>query len=314
MRRFIIRRILYAVLVLWLVSTAVFALLQISPVPVERVIGGPRATTDTLNQIRHNLGLDQPVPVQYWDFLVRLLHGDLGYSYINQTPVTQLIGDRLPTTLWLVLGAGVIWFLGGVITGVLSATRARSWIDRTSTAFVLVGLSTPPFVMALVLLFVFSTGLGDLGLHFFEAGPPLQEHFFQRMILPWVGLAFLMVAAYTRLTRGSMLDVLGEDYIRTARAKGLSERRVVYRHGLRSALTPVITQFGIDIGVLIGSTIVTEKVFGLQGIGQLVYQSISVGDTPVIIGVTLLVSFFVIVANLIVDIGYSFLDPRVRLG
>jgi peptide/nickel transport system permease protein len=314
MQRFIIRRMLYAVLVLWLVSTAVFALLQISPVPVERVIGGPRATTDTLNQIRHNLGLDQPVPVQYWDFLVRLLHGDLGYSYINQTPVTQLIGDRLPTTLWLVLGAGVIWFLGGVITGVLSATRARGWIDRVSTAFVLVGLSTPPFVMALVLLFVFSTGLGDLGLRFFEAGPPLQEHFLQRMILPWFGLAFLMVAAYTRLTRGSMLDVLGEDYIRTARAKGLSERRVVYRHGLRSALTPVITQFGIDIGVLIGSTIVTEKVFGLQGIGQLVYQSISLGDTPVIIGVTLLVSFFVIVANLIVDIGYSFLDPRVRLG
>lgn len=314
MLRFVVRRMLYAVLVLWLVATAVFVLLQISPVPVERVIGGPRATTDTLRQIRHNLGLDQPVPVQYWDFLVRLLHGDLGYSYINQTPVTQLIGDRLPTTLWLVLGAGVIWFLGGVITGVLSATRARGWIDRVSTAFVLVGLSTPPFVMALVLLFVFSTGLGDLGLRFFEAGPPLQEHFLQRMILPWFGLAFLMVAAYTRLTRGSMLDVLGEDYIRTARAKGLSERRVVYRHGLRSALTPVITQFGIDIGVLIGSTIVTEKVFGLQGIGQLVYQSISLGDTPVIIGVTLLVSFFVIVANLIVDIGYSFLDPRVRLG
>jgi ABC-type dipeptide/oligopeptide/nickel transport system permease component len=313
MLRFVIRRLLYAVLVLWLVSTAVFALLQISPVPVERVIGGPRATTDTLNQIRRNLGLDQPVPVQYWNFLKQLLHGDLGYSYINQTPVTQLIADRLPTTLWLVLGAGVIWFVGGIATGVLSATRARSWIDRTSTVFVLVGLSTPPFVMALALLFIFSTVLGNLGFTFFEAGPPLQEHFFQRMILPWAGLAFLMVAAYTRLTRGSMLDVLGEDYIRTARAKGLSERRVVYRHGLRSALTPVITQFGIDIGVLIGSTIVTEKVFGLQGIGQLVYQSISVGDTPVIIGVTLLVSFFVIVANLIVDIGYSFLDPRVRL-
>ncbi|MCW2913733.1 MAG: Glutathione transport system permease protein GsiC, partial [Actinomycetia bacterium] len=260
------------------------------------------------------LGLDQPVLVQYWNFLKQLLRGDLGYSYINQTPVTQLIADRLPTTLWLVLGAGVIWFVGGIATGVLSATRARSWIDRTSTVFVLVGLSTPPFVMALALLFIFSTVLGNLGFTFFEAGPPLQEHFFQRMILPWAGLAFLMVAAYTRLTRGSMLDVLGEDYIRTARAKGLSERRVVYRHGLRSALTPVITQFGIDIGVLIGSTIVTEKVFGLQGIGQLVYQSISVGDTPVIIGVTLLVSFFVIVANLIVDIGYSFLDPRVRLS
>jgi ABC-type dipeptide/oligopeptide/nickel transport system permease component len=314
MLRFVVRRMLYAVLVLWLVSTAVFTLLQISPVPVERIIGGPRATTETLQQIRHNLGLDQPVPVQYWDFLARLVHGDLGYSYINQTPVTQLIGDRLPTTLWLVAGAGIIWFVGGVTTGVLSATRVRSWIDRVSTAFVLVGLSTPPFVMALVLLFVFATALGKLGVRFFEAGPPLQEHFLQRIILPWVGLAYLMVAAYTRLTRGSMLDVLGEDYIRTARAKGLSEKRVVYRHGLRSALTPVITQFGIDIGALIGSTIVTEKVFGLQGIGQLVYQSISVGDTPVIVGVTLLVSFFVILANLIVDIGYSFLDPRVRLG
>jgi ABC-type dipeptide/oligopeptide/nickel transport system permease component len=314
MLRFVVRRMLYAVLVLWLVSTAVFTLLQISPVPVERIIGGPRATTETLQQIRHNLGLDQPVPVQYWDFLARLVHGDLGYSYINQTPVTQLIGDRLPTTLWLVAGAGIIWFVGGVTTGVLSATRVRSWIDRVSTAFVLVGLSTPPFVMALVLLFVFATALGKLGVRFFEAGPPLQEHFLQRIILPWVGLAYLMVAAYTRLTRGSMLDVLGEDYIRTARAKGLSEKRVVYRHGLRSALTPVITQFGIDIGALIGSTIVTEKVFGLQGIGQLVYQSISVGDTPVIVGVTLLVSFFVILANLVVDIGYSFLDPRVRLG
>jgi ABC-type dipeptide/oligopeptide/nickel transport system permease component len=314
MLRFVVRRVLYAVLVLWLVSTAVFALLQISPVPVERVIGGPRATTETLQQIRHNLGLDQPVPVQYWDFLARLVRGDLGYSYINQTPVTQLIGDRLPTTLWLVAGAGIIWFVGGVTTGVLSATRVRSWIDRVSTAFVLVGLSTPPFVMALVLLFVFATALGKLGVRFFEAGPPLQEHFLQRMILPWAGLAYLMVAAYTRLTRGSMLDVLGEDYIRTARAKGLPERRVIYRHGLRAALTPVITQFGIDIGVLIGSTIVTEKVFGLQGIGQLVYQSISVGDTPVIIGVTLLVSFFVILANLLVDLGYSFLDPRVRLS
>jgi peptide/nickel transport system permease protein len=314
MPRFVVRRTLYAVLVLWLVSTAVFALLQISPVPVERVIGGPRASTDTLRQIRHNLGLDQPALVQYRDFLARLAHGDLGYSYINQTPVTQVIGDRLPTTLWLVLGAGVIWLAGGVTTGVLSAVRSRSWLDRCSTAFVLVGLSTPPFVMALVLLFVFATALGGLGLRLFEAGPPLQEHFPQRMTLPWIGLASLMVAAYTRLTRGAMLDVLGEDYIRTARAKGLTERRVVYRHGLRSALTPVITQFGIDIGALIGSTIVTEKVFGLQGIGQLVYQSVTVGDTPVIIGVTLLVSFFVIVANLIVDIGYSLLDPRVRLG
>lgn len=314
MTRFVIRRLLYAILVLWLVSTLVFVFLHVSPVPVERVIGGPRATTDTLEQIRRNLGLDEPVIVQYWDFLKRLVQGNLGDSYINGTPVTDLIANRLPTTLWLVLGAGVVWFIGGVVTGVLSATRARSLWDRAVTVFVLVGLSTPPFVMALILLFLFSTKLSEAGFRFFEAGPPLQEHFFQRMILPWVALAFLMVAMYTRLTRGAMLDVLGEDYIRTARAKGVTERRVVYRHGLRSALTPVVTQFGIDLGALIGSTIVTEKVFGLQGVGQLVYQSIALGDTPVIIGVTLMVTLFVIVANLVVDVGYSFLDPRVRLA
>ncbi|MFC9974419.1 ABC transporter permease [Spirillospora sp. NPDC127200] len=314
MVRFVIRRLLYSIMVLWLVATLVFVFLHISPVSVERVIGGPKATTDTLEQIRRNLGLDQPVLVQYGQFLGRLLRGDLGDSYINGTSVAQLVADRLPTTLWLVFGAGVIWFVGGVVTGVFSATRARGLGDRLVTVLVLVGLSTPAFVMALVLLYLFSTKLGEAGFRFFEAGPPLQEHFLRRMILPWIALSFLMVATYTRLTRGSMLDVLGEDYIRTARAKGLGERRVVYRHALRSALTPVVTQFGIDLGALIGSTIVTEKVFGLQGVGQLVFQSISLGDTPVIIGVTLMVTLFVVVANLLVDVGYSFLDPRVRLS
>ncbi|WP_433471915.1 ABC transporter permease [Spirillospora sp. CA-142024] len=314
MARFLLRRLLYAVIVLWLVSTLVFAFLHLSPVPVERVIGGPRATAGTLDQIRRNLGLDLPVPVQYWRFAERLLRGDLGDSYVNGTPVTALIGDRLPATLWLVAGAGVLCSAGGVLLGVLSATRARSLWDRAATVFVLAGLSTPPFVMALVLLYVFATRLGQSGVHVFEAGPPLQEHFLRRMVLPWIALAFLMMAAYTRLTRGAMLDVLGEDYVRTARAKGLPERRVVCGHGLRAALAPVVTQAGIDLGALIGSTIVTEKVFGLQGVGQLVYQSIALGDTPVIIGVTLLVTFFVVAANLLVDIGYSVLDPRVRLA
>lgn len=314
MPRFVLRRLLYSVTVLWLVSTLVFVFLHVSPVPVERVIGGPRATAETLAQIRANLGLDRPVLVQYWRFVERLLHGDLGDSYINGTPVATLIAERLPTTLWLVLGAGVLWFAGGVALGVLSAARARGPWDRAVTVFVLVGLSTPPFVMALALLYVFAGGLDRAGVPLFEAGPPLQEHFFRRMTLPWIALAFLMLAAYTRLTRGAMLDVLGEDYVRTARAKGLPERRVVLRHGLRSALTPVVTQFGIDLGALVGSTIVTEKVFGLQGVGQLVHQSIAAGDTPVIIGVTLTVTLFVIAANLLADIGYSVLDPRVRLA
>ncbi|WP_141575029.1 ABC transporter permease [Actinomadura sp. WMMA1423] len=314
MARFVLRRLLYAVVVLWLVATLVFVFLHVSPVPVERVIGGPRATADTLDQIRRNLGLDRPVLVQYWRFAGRLVRGDLGDSYINGMPVTTLIGERLPTTLCLVAGAAVLWFGGGVLLGVLSAMRARGLWDRAATVLVLVGLSTPPFVMALALLQLASAGFGGSAAHLFEAGPPLQEHFLRRMVLPWIALAFLMVATYTRLTRGAMLDVLGEDFVRTARAKGLPERRVVGGHGLRPALTPVVTQFGIDLGALIGSTVVTEKVFGLQGVGQLVYQSIALGDTPVIIGVTLLVTFFVVVANLLVDIGYSVLDPRVRLA
>ncbi|WP_067465139.1 ABC transporter permease [Actinomadura macra] len=305
MSRLVAGRLLYAVLVVWLVSTLVFVFLHVSPLPVERVIGGPRATTETLQQIRGNLGLDEPVLVQYGQFMKRLLRGDLGDSYVNGTPVTRLIAERLPTTLWLVAGAAVLWFVGGVAIGVLGAVGARGVWDRAATVFVLVGLSTPPFVMALALLQVFGGG-------FFEAGPPLQEHFLRRMTLPWIALAFLMIATYTRLTRGAMLDVLGEDYVRTAHAKGLSRGRVVCRHGLRAALTPVVTQLGVDLGVLVGSTIVTEKVFGLQGVGQLVYQSIALGDTPVIIGVTLLVTLFVSVANLLVDVGYNLLDPRVR--
>ncbi|MFG2001345.1 ABC transporter permease [Spirillospora sp. NPDC048911] len=312
MIRFVLRRALSGIAVLWLVSTAVFLLVFVAAGDPARVIGGPRATTETLRLIRANLGLDEPLIVRYGTFLGRLLQGDLGRSSVHGTPVASMIADRLQTTVVLVLGASVLWFAGGVLTGVLSATRARSLTDRLATLFVLAGLSMPAFVVSLLMLYVLFGKAGDVGIHLFEPGPPLQENFWQRMTLPWLALAFLLMAGYTRLTRGAMLDVLGEDYIRTARSKGLSERRVVYRHGLRAALTPVVTQFGVDLGVLIGSTIVTEKVFGLQGVGQLVVQSITVGDTPVILGVVLAVALCVVVANLLVDIAYSFLDPRVR--
>jgi peptide/nickel transport system permease protein len=314
MARLAAGRVLHALFMLWLVATLVFVFLHVSPVPVERVLGGPRATPETLAQIRANLGLDRPFPVQYWCFAERLLHGDLGDSYVSGAPVTALIAARLPTTLCLIAGGGVLWFAGGVALGTLGAVKARTVWDRAAAAFVLACLATPPFVMALALLYVFSTRLSDSGVHLFEAGPPLEAEFLRRMILPWIALSMLMLATYTRLTRAAMLDVLGEDYVRTARAKGLPERRVVGRHVLRPALTPVVTQFGIDLGALVGSTIVIEKVFGLQGVGQLVHQSIAAGDTPVIIGVTLLVTVCVITANLVVDICYSFLDPRLRHG
>ena len=308
MGAFVVRRLLHALVVLWLVSTLVFAFLHLSPVPVEHVIGGPRATPDTLARIRGDLGLDRPLAVQYGDFVLRLLRGDLGESYVTGVPVARLIAERAPTTLWLVLGASVLWLVGGVTAGVLGAARPGGVWDRLTTVFVLAGMSAPPFVLALVLLQAFAGGLG-----IFEAGPPLQEHFWRRMILPWCALALLMAAAYARLTRGAMLDALAEDFVRTARAKGVPERRVLRRHGLRAALPPVVAQFGVDVGALIGSTVVTEKVFGLQGVGQLVQQSIASGDAPVVIGVTLLVTACVIVTGLAADIAHSALDPRIRL-
>jgi ABC-type dipeptide/oligopeptide/nickel transport system permease component len=311
--RFVARRLAFTVFALWLMATTVFALLRVSPGSVERVIGGPHADARTLALIRHNLGLDRSVPAQYRSFLGGLLRGDLGYSYVNGCPVTELVADRLPTTLCLVAGAAVVSLAAGVGTGVLSAVRRDGPLDRISHGLAVVALSTPSFVMALVLLQVSSAVSARLGVSFFEVGPPLQEHFAQRMVLPVTGLGLVMAAGYSRLSRGSTLEVLAEDYIRTARAKGVPESRITRVHALRPALSPVIAQFGVDVGVLVGSTIVTEQVFGLQGIGQLVYQSIAVGDAPVIVGVALLVTFCVTIANLVVDMVHHLLDPRLRL-
>jgi ABC-type dipeptide/oligopeptide/nickel transport system permease component len=321
MLRFIVRRLLLGVLTLWLVSTSVFILAYWVPNDPARAIAGERATQEMVNQIRKSMGLDDPLIVQYGRYMGHLVKFDLGTSYVNgQASVWTLIKGSLPTTVWLVLGAGVIWLSFGIFTGVLSATRARSLFDRASTVFVLIGISIPPAVLALTLMFLLFFKLRTgANINLFDVGPPGSlvadpATFLSRMMLPWVALAYLMTATYTRLTRSSMLEVLGEDYIRTARAKGLSERRVIYRHGLRAALTPVITQFGIDIGYLIGGTLVTESVFGLNGFGQLIVHSLSVGDTPTIIGCTIFVALFIVVANLIVDLFYSVLDPRVRVS
>jgi peptide/nickel transport system permease protein len=314
MLRFLIRRILFGVLVLWIVTTGVFILFfKTSKDPAAR-FAGKSATPDTVALVRHRLGLDDSLPVQYWHFVTRLLRGDLGYSFVTQASVTSMIKEALPASLSLILGAAVLWLLTGVISGVVSATRARTLLDRAITGAVLIGISMPAFIIALTLSFVFAVQLKIFPQTRYI---PIQDNplqWFEHLVLPWVTLALLQSAIYTRLTRGSLLDVLGEDYIRTARAKGLPERRVIYRHGLRSALTPVVTQAGVDIGVLIGGTLVTESVFGLQGIGQLTVQSLTNGDLPVIMAVVLIAAFFVVLGNLVVDVIYSFLDPRVRLS
>ncbi|WP_137121536.1 ABC transporter permease [Segeticoccus rhizosphaerae] len=318
MIRFLIRRVALGVLVMWLITVAVFGLFFVAPNNVARTLAGRQATPATIHLIEHRLGLDLPLWKQYTNFVGNALHGDLGFDYYHGVPVTQIIGQALPITLSLAIGAAVIWLLLGVFSGVLSAVRPRTFSDRSTTALALFFYSMPSFLLALLFLYFLYFRLTKAGFAIFPAGgysglTAGVGEWARHLILPWVALALLLAATYTRLTRGSMLDVLGEDYIRTARSKGLRERRVVLRHGLRSALTPVVTQFGIDLGQLVGGVVVTETVFSLPGLGKTAIDAINTQDLPVIIGIVIFASAAVVVANILVDIMYAVLDPRVRL-
>jgi len=330
--RFLLRRLVFSALVLFVISVVVFVLFfVVSPGDPARIFSGRQATPEQVEQTRVRLGLDQPVYVQYGRFAkgllqpVAFLWGDapgrpnLGFSFGNQEPVLDTILDRLPTTASLAIGAAVLWLAIGIPIGILAATRPRSLRDRAATVFALTFLSMPTFVLGLLMLYFLFFRLTVAGYSIFPASGyvPLTENpadWFRHLLLPWTCLALVTAATYSRLTRGSLLEVLGEDYIRTARAKGLSERRIVYRHGLRSALAPVVTLLGIDVGTLLGGAIVTEEVFGLQGIGKLAVDSVARDDLPVILGVVLFAAFFIVVANILVDIVYAILDARVRLG
>jgi peptide/nickel transport system permease protein len=317
--RFLAHRLLLGLLVLWIVSVAVFVLFFVTPHDPARLIAGRLATPQTVALVNHRLGLDRPLLEQYGGFVWRVLHGDLGYSYYSSAPVRQLLLSRLPVTVSLSLGAAVLWLVAGVGVGVAAARRPRSLTDRAGTVFVLTGLSMPTFLVGLLLIYFLFFRLHLAGIDLFPAGGyvPLTQDpagWVQHLLLPWITLAVVIAATYSRLTRSSLLEVLGQDYIRTARSKGLSESRVVYRHGLRSALTPVVTQLGIDLGGLLGGVIVTEQVFGLPGLGQLAWQSVTNQDLPVIIGTVLVASLFIVVANILVDLSYALLDPRVRLA
>jgi peptide/nickel transport system permease protein len=291
----------------------------VAPHDVARLIAGRQASPETVAAVSRNLGLDRPVVAQYGSFLVRLLHGDLGYSYSNSEPVTSLIAQGLPVTFSLAIGGAVLWLLLGVTSGTIAARRRRSVVDRATTGVALFFYSMPTFLLGELLLLGFFYELHVLGIDFFPGGGyvPFTENpaeWAQHLILPWMTIALVSAATYSRLTRASMLDVLGEDYIKTARSKGLSRRRVTVRHGLRAALTPIVTQFGLDLGALLGGVVVTETVFGLPGLGQLLITSIDHQDLPTTIGLVLLAAAFVVAANIVVDIFYVVLDQRVRLN
>ncbi len=316
---FLVRRVLTGIVVVWLVSTGAFFLFFARPVDtVARELAGRAATPQVITEVTRNLGLNQPIMVQYWHFIDGLLHGNLGYSYFTQESVDTMIKQDAPPTISVVIGATVLWLIIGISVGIISATRARGAFDRISNVLVLIGLSMPVFVIGELLILAVFLPLNQHGFTWIQTGyaGPSQGllTWMGHMILPWITLAAVQAAVYTRLTRGQLLDTMGEDYIRTARAKGLSERRVTFKHGVRAALTPVVSQLGVDMGQLLGGVVVVEAVFGLGGLGQVSVQAIDTDDLPVIIGFVIVAAVFVVVANIVVDLVYALLDPRVRIA
>jgi peptide/nickel transport system permease protein len=330
---YIIRRLINAVITLLVVTAVTFGIFFMVP----KITGsdpallyiGKTADAASIAGIRVKMGLNDPVAVQYGKFLKGLVAGRdyangpdvqhcpapcLGYSFKTDQEVTPLLLDDLPVTLSLALGAAILWVIFGVATGVISALRRGTLIDRSVMSIALAGVSLPVYFTGLLASAIFVYWLGWLPqgqyVPFFE--DPGQ--WFVQLLLPWITLAFLFAATYARLTRANMLETLGEDYIRTARAKGLPERTVIGKHGLRSGLTPIVTVFGLDLGALLGGAVLTENVFNLRGLGYQALQAIRGNDLPVIIGVTLIAATFIVFANLIVDLVYGIIDPRVRLG
>jgi peptide/nickel transport system permease protein len=335
MIRYIIRRLLGAFLVVIVISIATFGIFFIAP----KVTGsdpsylyvGKLSTPSQREAVRHSFGLDKPIPVQYWEYMKGIVTGRdfsdglntehcyapcLGYSFQYQQSVTSLMLDRFPVTLSLAIGASILWLVFGVGAGIISALKRGTLWDRGAMLIALAGVSLPVFFTGLILLFIFTYGPAPLR-WFPDAGNyvPFTENPYQwamNLMLPWISLAFLYAALYARLTRASMLETMGEDYIRTARAKGLPARVVVRKHALRAALTPIVTIFGLDLGGLLGGAILTEATFSLQGLGKLSIDAIAKEDLPVIMGVVIVGAIFLVVANIVVDVLYAVIDPRVR--
>ncbi len=329
MGAYVLRRVLIMLLLLLLLSFAVFVLFSLLPADVARLTCGKICTDQTIELNRIRLGLDKSVFEQYWLFLSAIFLGRtygvgegaivceapcLGWSFTKSEPVLELILDRLPTTIFLALGAFVLFLIGGVLLGIYSALRRGGWQDKAITGVALVGYSLPSFFFGLVVIYFVIIRWQILPFPRYEHPWDDPVQFVQTMILPWLVLAILYAAFYTRLTRSQMLETLGDDYIRTARAKGLPERTVIGKHALRAGLTPIVTAAGLDLAGLLGGAIILEAIFSLPGLGSLAISSVTNPDQSILVGVTLITATFVIIANLVVDILYAYIDPRVRVS
>jgi len=317
---YLIRRTFQGVITLWVIWSLVFVAYFVAPGDPAAELCRPGCPVAVLQKIREALGLTLPLWQQYLDYFGRILHGNLGYSYVSGQPVTSIILRALPVDLSLAIPAGIIWLGVGLLVGSIAARRSTSVGARGATLFILAGLSVPTFILGIALIYVF-TGVLIPGLDLFprpgESWTPFQVNpleWAHGLVLPWITLAFVSSATYVRLWRSSLRDVLGEEYITAARARGLSERRVVYRHAMHAAISPIMTQFGIDLAGVLGGAIITEVVFDLPGLGRAVVQAIFNQDRPVVQGVVLATSAFIVVANIVVDALYGVVDPRVTLS
>jgi len=305
MAAYLIRRLVAAVLILLGVAAITFFLLYVLPADPVRQIAGRSATAQTVENIRHQLGLDQPFPVQFGRYLAGLTQGDLGHSYLQKTDVATLIGARLPASLLLMAGGIFCELVIGLTLGVIAALRRGSALDQGLMVGSFVAVSAPQFVVGLLLLYIFAVKLDWFPISGYGS--------FSNLVLPSVTLGILGSGWYSRMMRSSMIDVLRADYIRTARAKGLGRARVVLRHALPNAILPIVAMIGIDIGIFMGGIVVVESVFGWPGIGQLAWQAIQRVDIPIIMGVTLVSATAIVLGNLLADIITPLIDPRIRL-
>ena len=305
MLRYFARRLLQSLLILIGVAAVTYVQLYLVPADPARIIAGRSATHEAVQIVRHEMGFDRPLPVRFAAYMWRLAHGDLGRSYLQRTDVTTLLLSRLPATLWLLLGAIVCELAIGLPAGVIASVRQGRLADRGVMMLAFVGVSIPQFVVAIVLLYVFAAQLGWFPI----GGYGGLDH----LILPAMTLGILGAGWYSRMMRSSMLEVLGQDYVRTARAKGASEKRVVLVHALRNAILPIIAMIGLDIGTFMAGTVVVESVYGWPGIGQLTWQAIQQDDIPIIMAVTLVAAVGIVLANLLVDMLAPLIDPRIQL-
>lgn len=318
MLTYILRRIGWTAILLVVVSALTFFIFYILPSGDPAALrAGRQATPELIAQIHTTLGLDRPLYEQFFTYIRDVvLHFDFGYSFQSGQDVREMIVQRLPATISLAVGAAIVWLVIALPVGMISAIKAGTLLDRATMGGALLAISAPVYWLGLVSLYLLARDIGAIPI-FAGSGSyrPLTDDpvaWFDSLLLPWLVLSASFAAFYARMLRSNLVEVLDQDYIRTARAKGVPERRVIWHHGVRAAITPIVTVLGLDIGILLGGTILTEKVFGIPGVGLYAYEAIQGADLPAIQGTVLFGAFFIILANLVVDVAYAFLDPRVR--